>query len=515
MEKTSLFLILLLIVNISFSQIGTVENYIKISSTEGNFTGILHDGDGFSECETIGDLDNDGYEDIVVGTKYNDDGGTEKGAVWILFLNEDRTVKSYQKISSLEGNFSGDLDVDDNFGSSVAAVGDIDNDGITDIAVGARNDDDGAYNSGAVWILFMNINGTVKSYQKISATQGGLVGLTQNRLFGSSLCDLGDLNNDGTPDIAIGSPLYDDDGGLYRGCVWVLFLNNDGTVKAQQKINDYNGNFDVILEDRDRLGYGLSNIGDINNDNINDITVCAINDDDGGTNVGAAYILFLNTDGTVKSYQKISATQGNFNGNLNDDDRFGSTSAGIGDIDNDGINDIALGSTNDDDGGTDKGAVWILMLNNDGTVKEYQKISATQGSFNGDLDNDDRFGAFSHFKTGKKELIACAVYDDDGGTDRGAVWILDLESNYSSTEDLIFNHQNIKIFPIPASDFINISSDNINDINAKYQIYDISGKKVSTGIINNKIGISELYHGIYFIKIISQDNVFTKKFIKK
>lgn len=429
MKKILLFIIIVLFNNISFSQTGTVENFTKISATQGNFTGDLNNGDLFGISKTIGDLDGDGYEDLAVTAQHDDDGGTNTGAVWILFLNEDRTVKSHQKISSLEGNFNGDLDSEDSFGCSITAIGDLDNDGVIDIAVGAKYDDD-YYNAGAVWILFMNTDGTVKTHQKISATNGGLIGLTENRLFGASTCPLGDLDGDGILDIAVGSPNYDDDGGYYRGCVWILFLNTDGTVKAQQKINDYHGNFNVILDDSDKLGFGLSNIGDINNDGITDIIVCALYDDDGGTNVGAVYILFLETDGTVKSNQKISAIFGGFTGSLNNECRFGSSSVGIGDIDNDGINDIAVSAQKDDDGGTDKGAVWIILLNNDGSVKSHQKISETEGNFNGDLDPGDYFSAYSIFQTGGRELVAGAIYDDDGGTDKGAVWILDLNNDY-------------------------------------------------------------------------------------
>ena len=113
----------------------------------------------------MGDLDGDGITDLAVGAYY-DDGGTNCGAMWILFLNANGTTKSYQKISDTAGSFTGTLSDDDRFGSSVASLGDLDGDGVADIAVGARLDDDGGSGRGAVWILFLNTNGTVKSYQQ-------------------------------------------------------------------------------------------------------------------------------------------------------------------------------------------------------------------------------------------------------------------------------------------------------------------------------------------------------------
>jgi hypothetical protein len=99
-------------------------------------------------------------------------------AVWILFLNADGTVASETKISETTGGFGGVLNPLDNFGFSVASLGDLDGDGIDDLAVGAINDDDGnEFSEGAVWILFLNADGTVASETKTSETTGGFGGI--------------------------------------------------------------------------------------------------------------------------------------------------------------------------------------------------------------------------------------------------------------------------------------------------------------------------------------------------
>ncbi len=144
----------------------------------------------------------------------------------MLFLNPDGTVKAVQKISDLAGGFQGTLDDDDNFGSSVACLGDVDGDGAVDLAVGEPRDDDGGAGRGAVWVLLLNQDGTVQAEQKISDTTGGFQGtLDCDDRFGRSLAILGDVDGDGIEDLGVGAP-FDDDGGFGHGEVWALFLKN-------------------------------------------------------------------------------------------------------------------------------------------------------------------------------------------------------------------------------------------------------------------------------------------------
>ncbi|MEW8047519.1 MAG: integrin alpha, partial [Candidatus Thiodiazotropha sp.] len=112
-------------------------------------------------------------------------------------------VDSEQKISDEKGNFNGDLDVQDQFGLALANIGDLEVDGVTDIAVGAPFDDDDGENRGAVWILFMDSDGKVDTHQKISGDSGDFTGdLDDGDQFGRAIAPLGDLNGDGFLDIA-------------------------------------------------------------------------------------------------------------------------------------------------------------------------------------------------------------------------------------------------------------------------------------------------------------------------
>ena len=410
------------------AQPGWVLSHKKISDTQGGFTGILDEDDHFGRSLVmLGDLNGDGVGDVAVGADGDDDGGWQRGAVWVLFLNPDGTVNDHQKISDTQGGFTGTLGNGYYFGRSVASLGDLDGDGVGDLAVGG---------GWAVWVLFLNTDGTVKSHQKISNTEGGFTG--REPLQASSVASLGDLDGDGVGDLAVGA-ISDDDGGYDHGAVWILFLNTDGTVKSHQKISDTQGGFAGTLDDSDYFGVSVASLGDLDGDSVGDLAVGSWSDDDGGNARGAVWVLFLNTDGTVKSHQKISDTEGGFTGILNDLDFFGVSVASLGDLDGDGVGDLAVGADRHDDGGTNRGAVWVLFLNSDGTVRRHQKISDTQGGFTGILDNFDWFGVSVASLgdldgDGVGDLAVGAYGDDDGGIgdggigiDQGAVWVLFLD----------------------------------------------------------------------------------------
>ena len=226
--------------------------------------------------------------------------------------------------------------------------------------------------------------------------------------FGQALAFLGDLDCNGspTPAIAIGSPRDSLTGvpGSEHGNVFIAFLDSNGQLMPNC-VQQIKSIDGANNEGTDRFGGAIAVLGDLNADGIVDIAVGG--QSDGPTSTGAVWILMLNANGTVNSSYKIGAGPGgDMQGDLDGSDAFGNSIASLGILDGPcgPLPAIAVGADGDDDGGSNRGALWILFLNPDGSVACKQKISQTSGGFGGQLTNHDRFG-----------LSACRCYKFDPG----------------------------------------------------------------------------------------------------
>ncbi len=429
------------------AQPGRVHAHQKISDLEGNFTPVIDDLDELAGAAVgLGDLDGPGPAKaaVALGAAYDDDGGGDRGAVYIAFLDAAGMVLSHRKISDTVNFPGGPLDSGDQFGSAVAFLGDLDGAGpaVAAIAVGAVGDDDGVPGAGAVYLLFLDATSTVLSWRKISDTTnlpgGPLDGLDE---FGGAVAGLGDLDGAGpaVSALAVGA-IGDDDGGPDLGAVYLLFLDPTGTVLSWTKVSDTTNFPGAPLDAGDDFGTALAAVGDLDGAGpaVLALAVGAALDDDGGSDRGAVYILFLDAAGTVLSSQKLSDTQGNFTATFRSYDEFGGSLTHLGDLDGPGggVTALAVGAAGDDDGGVDRGAVHILFLNANGTCSGHRKISSLSGDFTATLDNLDGFGtslAFLGDLDGPGPCAAAVLVgasaDDDGGPDRGAGYVLFLEGS--------------------------------------------------------------------------------------
>ncbi len=417
---------------------GEVVEQSKLGHTEGLILGSAVDAGsqfGFALAQ-LGDVDGDGVVDLGVGTAE-----APLGSFWVRFLNSDGTTRAAQRISSNEG-LPPHVHPGSTFGRAVTGLGDLDADGVPDVAVSEPSQSQGGgVNRGAVWILFLNADGTVKSTQKIDDDEGGFGGtIADNDSFGTSLANVGDIDGDGTVDLAVGVRGFP----ASEGFVWILFLNTDGSVRDEQLIAAGTGGFTGTLDPLDGFGAALAPVDDLDGNGVPDLAVGAPGDDDGVGNddEGAVWILFLEADGTVASHTKISATSGGFTGLLAENDAFGFALARLGDVDGNGLVELSVGSPGNDDGaGINRGALYNLFLAADGTVTSQLKISQFAGNFGGLLLSSDAFGS-SLAPLGdldgdfRLDLAVGAPGDDGAGTFAGTTWTLFLALNSSVKSEL-------------------------------------------------------------------------------
>ena len=400
---------------------GTVSSVQKVSDTAGNFSDSLGDHDNFGRsAAALGDFGGTGDPWIAIGAYGYDN---EKGALWLLEMASDGTVTAHHRIDS--SDITGGLTAVDHFGASVAHIGDIDGDGIDDIAVGAPRTDNGVdLNTGAVYILMLNANGSVKT--DVSIDGGNLPGLEATAEFGGAVAGVGDLNGDGVPDIMVGAP-YDDTFGGDAGVVWTLFMNADGSVKSSRKTTAGDS---LPFQAGAYFGHSIANLGDLDGDGITDVAVGAPNYTHNGKLMGLTEILFLNADGSVKSSTSLSEGLGGFPSTLSVGARFGEAVTRVGDVNKDGTPDLAVGARDDGQNPAGTGSVWVLTLNNSGQVTGSVNIHNNAGGF-----PDALLSAADHFGgslagpgdingDGTSDLIVGALLDDDGGSARGAFYVL-------------------------------------------------------------------------------------------
>ena len=354
------------------------DGFVKIENGSSGMMADLEPGDRFSrDHDQAGDINGDGIIDLVVGARSDDDGATDAGAVYIVFLNSDGTVQSNQKISMLEGGFNEDLLENNFFGYGVAGIGDYDNDGIPDIAVSAA-----ASTNQALYIIHLNSDGTVKDFVKNS------------NIIAQGLSAIGDINKDGRIDLVACDP-NSDLGGNNRGAINILFLDDSGQVLSNNTVNisSVNGGFGTGLEDNDKFGgREVAMLGDIDNDGTLEMAVGAFSSDGGK---GAIWMLSLNsTTFNVESKLKITEGLNGFNDiltlgenpNGSEGANFGHALCKVGDLNGDGIPDLMTGANQQNEGWG-----YILYLNEDKTVKTYTRINNADGGFGLNLSVEDRF----------------------------------------------------------------------------------------------------------------------------
>ena len=216
-----------------FGQTGATRATVDLTGLTGTdgfvIIGDVSDDRLGQHVANAGDINGDGIDDLLVSASYGDDGGTSAGEVYVIFgkSGASRTNIDLSSLAATDGFIIQGDAAGDFLGSSAAAAGDVNGDGIGDIIVGAPGADAGGANAGAAYVIFGRSGATRANIDLTTLTTAdGLIiqGDVTGDSAGGSVSGAGDVNGDGIDDLLVGAP-NGDNGGSSAGEVYVIFGN--------------------------------------------------------------------------------------------------------------------------------------------------------------------------------------------------------------------------------------------------------------------------------------------------
>ncbi|TYP78771.1 FG-GAP repeat protein, partial [Maritimibacter alkaliphilus HTCC2654] len=401
--------------------------------------GVIIQGDaaedqaGYS-VSNAGDVNGDGYDDVIVGAPYGDNGGGNSGEAYVIFgkanglANIDLTSLTLTDGFIIQGDTGGD-----NAGQSVSGAGDVNGDGIDDLIVGAPGGDDGGGQAGEAYVIFGKSSGIANiDLSSLTLTDGFIIqGDVANDQAGHSVAAAGDVNGDGIDDVIVGA-YGSDDGGSNAGEAYVIFGKSSGITNIDLSTLTLTDGF--AIQGRaasDSAGWSVSSAGDVNGDGIDDVVIGALNGDIGGINAGEAYVIFGKSSGIANiDLACLSLSDGFLIHGDNAGDQAGISVSGAGDVNGDGYDDVIVGAFFGDDGGPNAGEAYVIFGKSGGFSHiDLTGLSPSVGIIiQGDASTD--FAGYSVSAAGDvngdgiDDVIVGAYSGDDGGVHSGEAYVV-------------------------------------------------------------------------------------------
>lgn len=287
---------------------------------------------GFS-IQSAGDVNGDGYEDVIVGERDYDNGQVNEGRAYV--YHGFRFGLNIEPAWMVEGNVSAAY-----FGYSVATAGDVNGDGYDDVIVGAEYYSNGQMSEGRAFVYYGSPTG-------LSATPAWTAEVNQSgAAFGHSVGSAGDVNGDGYDDVIVGARFYAngeaEEGGafVYHGSASGLNLTPNWVVEGNQAMTS--------------LGYSVGTAGDVNGDGYDDAVVGSCYYEYPVVDDGKAYVYFGSASGL-----SLTADWAGDSGQTND--AFGCAVATAGDVNADGYDEIMVAARGYDNVRTNEGRVFVYQ----------------------------------------------------------------------------------------------------------------------------------------------------------
>ena len=296
-------------------------------TAEGDQTGAFFG----TSVATAGDVNGDGFADVMVGAPQFDNGQTDEGRAFVYHGSSSGLGAS--PAWTAEGDQATAY-----FGYGIGTAGDVNGDGFSDVIVGAEAYDNGQTDEGIAHVYLGSASGLAATpVWTVESNQAGA-------FFGLAVGTAGDVNGDGFSDVIVGAPAFTN-GQSGEGRAFVYHGSPSGPIPlpAWTAESDQAGA---------SFGYSVATAGDVNGDGFSDVIVGAYNYDNGETNEGRAYVYFGSGIGLAPSpawtRESDQASAG-----------FGVSVATAGDVNGDGFADVIVGAYRYDNGETDEGRAFV------------------------------------------------------------------------------------------------------------------------------------------------------------
>ncbi len=254
-----------------------VQGEQSLSSASAKLTGEAMSDNAGSSVAGAGDVNGDGFADVLIGAQANGGGGASAGAAYLVYGPVFGTVGLASADAKLTGEASYDY-----AGGAVSSAGDMDGDGIDDILIGAAYADGGAGNGGAAYLLHGSVWGT----DSLSVADARLLGEYPDNFAGVSVAGVGDVDGDGLDDLLVGAS-GDYEQGFIAGAAYLLLDPVVGDVDLAD------ASLKLVGEGtNDWAGRPVAPAGDVDHDGRADFLVAAPREDSVALDAGAVYLMY-------------------------------------------------------------------------------------------------------------------------------------------------------------------------------------------------------------------------------
>jgi hypothetical protein len=363
--------------------------------------------------ESAGDVNGDGFDDIVIGAQYFGTGEQWEGAVFVFHGSETgiQDLTTDQADTVITGGQANSF-----LGAGVASAGDVNGDGFDDLVIGAWGFSSGQTDEGVVLVFYGSLDG-IRSGGPADADV--IIEANQeNAYLGWSVASAGDVNHDSFEDIIVGSYRYTN-GHDHEGAAFV-FLGSPGGIVATN-VNDASAMIEAN-QSFAHMGASVAPAGDVNGDGFDDVIVGALKFDHGEVEEGAAFVFHGSAAGVVGGGASDANALVESNQAMA---HLGMSVDGAGDVNGDGYDDVIVAAPSYANGEGHEGIALVFH------GSEFGVLGGTPVDADSLFESNQGAAVINHVSTagdvngdGFADVLVGAYAFDHPQSDEGAVFVL-------------------------------------------------------------------------------------------